>query len=364
MSRPTVLVVDDEPTNIAILADLLRPSYHVRVANSGEAALRVAATPPQPDLILLDVMMPGLDGFETMRRLRQVDELEHVPILLLTSLSDARSEEHGLEAGAADYLTKPIRPAVVEARVRGQLDLKEARLLLANRNTYLEAEVDRRVDQFKSLQYASIRALAHVAETRDTDTGIHILRTQRFVEVLARHLQGVPGYFGYLKDDVIELLVRSSPLHDIGKVGIPDRILLKPGRLTDEERAIMQRHTTLGDEALARAERDVDRPIAFLSVARTIARSHHEWWNGQGYPDGLKGNEIPIPARLMALADVFDALISPRVYKAPMPVEDARRVIVEERGTHFDPAVVDAFLAERAAFDRIAATVESSSSDR
>ena len=364
MPKHTVLVVDDEPTNVAILADLLRPTYRVRVATSGTAALRVAATPPRPDLILLDVMMPGLDGFETMQRLRQVDELEHVPIVLLTSLSDADSEERGLHAGAADYLTKPIRPAVVEARVRGQLDLMEARRVLANRNAYLEAEVDRRVDQFKSLQYASIRALAHVAETRDTDTGIHILRTQQFVEVLARHLQSVPRYFGYLTDEVVELLVRASPLHDIGKVGIPDSILLKPGRLTEGERAVMQQHTTLGDEALARAERDVDRPIAFLSVARTIARSHHEWWNGQGYPDGLKGDEIPIPARLMALADVFDALISPRVYKAPMPVEKARRIIVEERGTHFDPAVVDAFLAERVAFDRIAATVDASEGDR
>ncbi len=354
MAPETVLVVDDEPTNLVVLSELLRPAYTVRVANGGEAALRAATTPPRPDLIVLDVMMPGMDGFEVLRRLREEKGARDVPVLFLTALADAEHEERGLDAGAADYLTKPIRPAVVRARVRAQLDARRVREMLRDHNAFLEAEVRRRVAEIDVMEFAGIRALAHLAETRDRDTGVHILRTQRFVEELAVRLRGHPRFEAFLTQATIDLMVRSAPLHDIGKVGIPDSILVKPGPLSPEEWVVMKTHTTMGDEALAHAERDVGKPVSFLPMARTIARSHHERWDGKGYPDGLAGDDIPIPARLMAVADVFDALISERVYKSAMTVAEARDVILAGRGTHFDPDVVAAFEEGFEAFAAIA----------
>jgi len=354
MGPATVLIVDDEPTNLHVLSDVLRSSYRVRVANSGAAALRAVATPPRPDLIVLDVMMPDMGGYEVLQRIRSEPPMADVPVLFLTALADAASEERGLELGAADYLTKPIRPAIVRARVRAQLDLKLARDVMRDHNAYLEAEIERRLEEIERIEHASIRALAHLAETRDTDTGVHIRRTQRFVAVLAEGLRDHPRFAAQLDERTVDLLVRSSPLHDIGKVGIPDSILLKPGPLTPEEWAVMQRHTVLGAHALEQAEADVGKPVAFLPLAREIARSHHERWDGSGYPDGLAGESIPVAARLMAVADVFDALISERVYKAAMPLPAARQVILDGRGTHFDPAVVDAFEAAYEMFEAIA----------
>jgi len=355
MAPETILVVDDEPTNLMVLSDLLRPTYGVRVAKDGEAALRAVATPPRPDLVLLDVMMPGMDGHEVFRRLREDAATSDLPVLFLTALVDVEHEERGLEAGAVDYLTKPIRPAIVRARVRMQLDVKRARDMLRDSNAFLEEEVRRRVEEIALTEFAGIRALAHLAETRDLDTGVHILRTQRFVEELARRLQEHPRFAHALTQATVDLMVRAAPLHDIGKVGIPDSILLKPGSLTPEEWTVMQCHTTLGADALARAEHDVGKPVPFLPMARAIARSHHERWDGGGYPDGLAGDAIPVPARLMAVADVFDALISKRVYKDAMTIDQARAIIVEGRGTHFDPDVVAAFEAGFDAFAAIAA---------
>ncbi len=343
MASETILIVDDEPTNLVVLSELLRSEYTVRVANGGPAALRAAGTPPRPDLILLDVMMPGMDGYEILRRLRADTATRNLPVMFLTALAEPQHEERGMEAGAADYLTKPIRPAVVRARVRTQLDAKRVRDLLRDQNSFLEAEVQSRIEEIDLTEYAGIRALAHLAETRDTDTGVHILRTQRFVEELALQLRDHPRFAAFLTQATIDLMVRSAPLHDIGKVGIPDSILLKPGPLTPEEWTVMKTHTTMGADALERAEQDVGKPVPFLPMARTIARSHHEKWDGSGYPDGLAGEAIPIPARLMAVADVFDALISKRVYKGAMPIEEARAVIAEGRGAHFDADVVAAF---------------------
>jgi putative two-component system response regulator len=352
----TLLVVDDEPVNLTVLTDLLRPTYDVRVANSGAAALRAARTPPRPDLILLDVMMPGMDGFTVLERLRADAATADVPVLFVTALDDAVSEERGLAAGAADFVTKPIRPAVVRARVRAHLRVKRMQEALHDRNRTLEAEVVRRVADMTAAQHAGIQALAHVAETRDTDTGLHIFRTQRFVEELAHRLHDHPRFSEHLTASTIDLIVRSAPLHDLGKVGIPDRILLKPGPLNEEEWAVMKTHTVLGAEALAGAEADVDRPVPFLPIARTIARSHHERWDGSGYPDGLVGDEIPVPARLMALADVFDALISKRVYKEASGLDEAAEEIRASAGRHFDPDVVAAF--ERG-FDAFVSIAES-----
>ena len=278
-----------------------------------------------------------------------------IPVIFVTGLDSTEDEERGLELGAVDYIAKPYRPPIVLARVRTQLELKRARDWLRDQNAYLEAEVARRMQDILLIQDLTINALAELAETRDNETGNHIRRTQEYVRILARRLQAHPRFSGFLTDKVVELLTKSAPLHDIGKVGIPDHILLKPGKLTDEEWTIMKTHSLLGATAIERAVRNADRRLDFLDMAMQIAHFHHEKWDGSGYPEGLKADAIPIPARLMALADVFDALISRRVYKPPMPLEQARDIIVSERGRHFDPDLVDAFLA---GFDDFVAVAE------
>lgn len=344
-SARTILIVDDVPENLAVLGELLcSAGYRVKAANSGLTALRYAVQPPRPDLILLDVMMPMMDGYEVLSRLLADPASRDIPVIFLTALGDAGDEERGLELGAADYITKPIQPTVVLARVRTQLEAKLARDWLRNQNAFLEAEVARRMAENDQTQIVSIRALAHLAEIRDPETGNHILRTQSYVHLLAVRLAGHPRFAHLLSDRYIQLLTRSAPLHDIGKVGIPDHILQKPGKLTPEEWEVMKTHAVLGAEAIELAERDIEGRVEFLAQAKEIARWHHERWDGSGYPDGLSGDAIPISARLMALADVFDALISPRVYKLPMPFEAARDIIVAARGRHFDPDVADAFL--------------------
>jgi putative two-component system response regulator len=349
----TILVVDDSPENLLILGDLLQPTYRVRAANSGPRALRIAASEPMPDLILLDVMMPGMDGYAVLSHLRENPVTAGIPVIFITAMDATGDEQKGLEQGAVDYIVKPIRPAIVLARVRTHLELKRARDWLRDQNAFLEAEVARRMSENQAIQDASIRALARLAEIRDPETGDHLHRTQAYIGILARRLRDHPRFSAFLTDATIAVLVKSSLLHDIGKVGIPDHILLKPGRLTEEEWEIMKTHAELGAEAIEQAEREAERPLEFLGLAREIARYHHENWDGGGYPHGLAGEAIPISARLMALADVFDALSSSRVYKTPMPFEEARDLIAAERARQFDPDVVDAFLAGFDEFKRI-----------
>ena len=351
----TLLIVDDVPENIAILGELLRSAgYRVQVADSGRAALRRARQAQRPDLILLDVMMPGMDGYEVLRQLRESPVSRGIPVIFLTALNASRDEERGLDLGAADYITKPINPTVVLARVRTQLEAKQARGWLHDQNAFLEAEVARRMRENDSIQAVSIRALAHLAEIRDPETGYHILRTQSYVRLLALRLASHPRFSAVLDERNIELLARSAPLHDIGKVGIPDAILQKPGKLTPAEWEIMKTHARLGCEAIDLAERDIDQPVEFLALAKEIAHWHHERWDGSGYPDGLSGEAIPLSARLMALADVFDALISARVYKPPMSFDEARDTILAGRGSQFDPDVTDAFIAGFDEFSNVA----------
>ncbi|MFZ4624308.1 MAG: response regulator [Rhodoferax sp.] len=362
---PVVLVVDDQPENLAILGELLEPYYRVKVANSGERALRVAVSLPRPDLILLDVMMPDLDGYQVLTRLRDNPLTRHIPVIFVTARDSASDEEKGLELGAADYITKPIRPLVALARVKTQLENKRAQDWLANQNAFLEKEVLRRMHDYELVQNASLHALAILAETRDTDTGHHIHRTQAYVEVLAHAMSEMPSYRPLLTDEQLKLIVRAAPLHDIGKVGIPDHILRKPGRLTAAEFEVIKTHSRIGGDSIALAiqrVRDADRstypvdgyPLAFLDVARQIAMWHHERWDGDGYPDQLQGEAIPIGARIMALADVFDALTSKRIYKESMPVSNATDIILSEKGGHFDPSLVDVFSALRSEFAAIA----------
>jgi putative two-component system response regulator len=355
MDGATVLIVDDSPENLSVMGELLRPEFRVLVANSGRGALAVIRDGPRPDLILLDIMMPDMSGLEVLDLLRADPAHRDVPVIFVTALDASEDEEAGLARGAVDYIAKPLKPAIVLARVRAHVELKRARDRLADQNAYLEAEVERRMRENQDVQDVGILALARLAETRDLETGNHLRRTQEYVRTLALRLRGHPRFASVFDARTIELMAKSAPLHDIGKVGIPDSILLKPGKLTPAEWEIMKTHAQLGAEAIEQAERDSERPVAFLAFAKQIARHHHERWDGDGYPDGLAGDAIPVAARLMALADVFDALISRRVYKAPMTLDEARGIIAAGRGTHFDPDVADAFLADYDVFRGIAA---------
>ncbi len=350
----TILIVDDMPENLTVLGKLLQPSYRVRAAVSGPRALQIAASEPKPDLILLDVMMPEMDGYAVLERLRKDASTQDIPVIFVTALDTVEDEQRGLDCGAVDYITKPLQPAIVLARIRTHLELKQARDWLKDQNAFLEAEINRRLSENLLVQEVSIHALARLAEVRDPETGNHLRRTQEYVRVLAKQLQPHPRFSAFLSDHTIDLMARSAPLHDIGKVGIPDHILLKPGKLTSEEWTIMKTHAQLGSEAIEQAERDAEKPVKFLMLAKEITRWHHEKWDGSGYPDGLAGEAIPVSARLMALADVFDALINRRVYKPQMPFEQALEIIAASRGSQFDPDVADAFLAIFDQFQAIA----------
>ncbi|MNM51103.1 Cyclic di-GMP phosphodiesterase response regulator RpfG [compost metagenome] len=359
----TVLVVDDTPDNLMLMADLLKDRYRVKAANSGETALRVLQNNPLPDLILLDIMMPGLSGHDVARLLQQDPRTRQIPIIFLTALASMENEIQGLELGAVDYITKPISPPLVLARVQTQLKIKAVADFLRDQNDFLEQEVQRRTREVIAIQDVTIQAMASLAETRDNETGNHIRRTQHYVRLLAELLRDHPRFSQFLNDDSIRQLFRSAPLHDIGKIGIPDHILLKPGRFTPEEFEIMKTHTTLGRDAIQRAEDQLGLSVDFLRMAKEIAYSHQEKWDGSGYPQGLVGEEIPMSARLMAVADVYDALISRRVYKAGMPHDQAVQIIRQGRASHFDPDVCDVFLANAEQFHLIAERFADSDQD-
>ena len=345
LARQTVLVVDDTADNLALMSGLLKDLYKIKVANSGEKALRIARGDPPPDLILLDVVMPGLSGYDVCAELKADPATRDTPVIFLTAMSTTEDEKRGLELGAVDYITKPISPPIVLARVATHLQIKAAADFLKDKNQYLESEVARRTRELSAIQDVTILTLASLAETRDADTGNHIRRTQFYLKAIAERLREHPRFRRFLDPQTIDLLFKSAPLHDIGKVGIPDHILLKPGRLEPAEYEVMKTHTTLGRDAIQHAEDRLGMEVDFLRFAKEIAQFHQERWDGSGYPDGLSGDDIPIPARLMAVADVYDALVSRRVYKAAMPHERAVEIVLAGRGTHFDPDVVDAFLA-------------------
>lgn len=344
--RPIILVVDDTPANLRILTELLRSDYTIRVATSGEVALTLANTPPHPDIILLDIMMPVMDGYEVCRRLKAEAATADIPIIFVTAMTDADDEAKGLDMGAVDYITKPFNPRLIKGRVRNHLDLKKHR-------DNLEELVKIRTAEVFATRAATIESLASLAETRDPETGGHIHRTQNYVKILGERLRiDYPDIWG-MTDAALELLYLSAPLHDIGKVGVPDAVLLKPGKLTPEEFDQIKLHTTFGYEALSRAEQRLGTS-SFLRLGAEIAYSHHEKWDGSGYPQNLIGENIPQSGRLMALADVYDALISRRVYKPPFPHSKAVEIITEGRGKHFDPLVVDTFLVAAEQFRTIA----------
>jgi putative two-component system response regulator len=352
--RSTVLVVDDSPQNLSLMVGLLCDRYEVRVARSGQQALEIARSNLPPDLILLDVVMPEMDGHAVCRQLKAQPRTADIPVIFLTSKNEVEDEQQGFALGAADYIAKPISAPILLARVKTHLSLKASADYLRDKNTFLENEVTRRTDEVRAVKDATILMLASLAETRDNETGNHILRTQHYVRALARALQPHPRFSGVLDEGTIEILFKSAPLHDIGKVGIPDSILLKPSKLTTLEFEIMKTHTTLGRDAIETAERRLGRPVAFLRYAKEIAYSHQEKWDGSGYPQALAGDDIPVSARLMAVADVYDALISKRVYKPAIPHAQAVEIMMAGRGRHFDPDMVDAFWRIREEFRSIA----------
>ncbi|MGY1488249.1 HD domain-containing phosphohydrolase [Methylobacillus pratensis] len=345
--KQTILVIDDTPENLSVINALLKEFYRVKVSTSGVDGLNIAQMLPQPDLILLDIMMPDIDGYEVCRQLKANPVTENIPVIFLTAKIHMEDEQRGFDVGAVDYIVKPISPPIVLARIQTHLFLKDQR-------RFLEYQVEQRTREIALIQNATIFALASLVEARDNETGNHIRRTQNYVRLLAEKLRDHPKFAAQLTTPVIDLIYKSAPLHDIGKVGIPDRILLKPGPLTEQEYEVMKRHARLGANALIEAEKVIGRDNNFLQYAREIAMWHHEHWDGSGYPDGLRGEDIPISARLMAIADVYDALISERVYKKAFDHEVAVQTILEGRGKHFDPDIVDAFMAVKDEFWRIA----------
>lgn len=357
--KSKILVVDDLADIRLVLDDLLSRYYEVYCVSDGQQALEFFHSGHHVDLILLDVVMPGVDGFEVCRLIKGQLQTQDIPVIFLSDLTDGADESKGFAIGGADFIHKPICDQTVLARVNTHLRLSQAMHTLAERADNLEQLVVERTrkitEQSEQLlqqkqhliaaQDATITAFCTLAEVRDDETGNHINRTQRYVKALAEQLSSQPKYRDQLDGENIDLLFKSAPLHDIGKVAIPDSILLKPGKLTEEEWCIMQRHCEYGHNAIQQAGKYFgDISDTFLRFASEIALSHHEHWDGQGYPNGLCEEQIPLSARLMAVADVYDALITKRVYKPAFPHAKAMDIIIESSGSHFDPSIVEALL--------------------
>lgn len=350
--KAVVLIVDDAIDNITLISGLLSDQYKVKIALNGEKAISIAKKSP-PDIILLDVVMPVMDGYEACRIIKSYEQLKDIPVIFLTAESEIEDESRSFALGAADFITKPVNPVTLLSRVKTHLSLKKASDFLKSKNQYLEFEVSRRTKETSLIQEVSIMAMVTLAETRDSETGAHIQRTKLYVRQLCEQLAKNPKNHRTLTRGNIDLIVVSAPLHDIGKVGIPDSILLKPAKLTPDEFAIMKTHTTLGRDSIAKAEQLMGGGVTFLRYPKEIVYSHHEKWDGTGYPLGLAGADIPFPARIVALADVYDALTSQRVYKLPVSHEEAVKIIKDEAGKHFDPEIVEAFEAVHESFHEI-----------
>lgn len=345
-NKPTILIVDDTPFNVQFLSQLLSREYRVKVAGDGASALAIATQAPHPDLILLDIMMPQMDGYEVLRKLRKDRRCRAIPIILITALTASEHEKKGFDLGASDYIVKPVKSAVLMARVQRQLETKKIHDELQKQNAKLHADLERRDLQNRIINGISLRALAYLSESRENATDNHIARMEGYVKILADELSKLPQYASIITPERIDSFVQAVSLHDIGKVAIPDAILCKPDHYTEQEREIMKTHSHVGSSAIRQALQGKYNAASldFLDTALEMTSYHHEKWDGTGYPDGLSGTNIPLSARIMALADVFDALVSERSYKPAFSLENATRIILENRGTHFDPDIVDAFV--------------------
>jgi len=344
------MVVDDTAENLKLLDGILEGGHHeVRLFSSGAMMLRAAEKDP-PDLVLLDILMPEMDGYEVCRRMRAEEALHDVPVLFLSALSDVKSKVRAFEAGGVDYVTKPFQMEEVTARVKTHLLLRRTIRELDEHRRDLERIVREKVRELSDSQLGTITALSKLAESRDDESGYHVERTQAFCRILCEHLIRSSRHRDGMTEDFVRNVCGASVLHDVGKVAIPDKILMKPGRLTPHEYEAVKNHAHIGAQTLEAARRQ-DPRNAFLSVGAAIARSHHERWNGGGYPDGLKGERIPLSARIMAVSDVYDALRSRRPYKQAMPHDEVAGMIRAGAGTDFDPAVVAAFLDAEGEFE-------------
>ena len=351
--KPSILIVDDSPANLSLLAELLHKAYTVMAAKLGAEALKVVIE-KLPDLILLDVNIPDIDGYEVCLRLKADPLTCNIPIIFMTSKAGMRNEYLGMGMGAADYISRPISPPILLSRVNAHLASAAISKNLRLSNDYLAYEASKHTQQMVALQDVAILALAILAETRDVDTSNHLYRTQHYMGAMCNRLRSHDRFKDFLTPAMIDILFKCAPLHDIGKVGIPDRILINTGLYTPEEYEIMKTHTTLGRDAIEKTQKTSGQSVEFLEIAKELIYSHHEKWDGTGYPLGLAGEAIPISARLMALADVYDALVSRREYKAGMTHAEAVQIIVDGRGLHFDPDMVDAFVESGDEFQAIA----------
>ena len=351
ISEYTILAVDDTRTNLDILVNTLGEYYDLSVAMSGEMALRLAME-NKPDLILLDIMMPGMDGFEVLRRLKQEPETRDIPVIFLSAMSEIASKAKGFALGAVDYIIKPFHIDEVCARVNTHLQLRHVQASLQQFNDKLQVLVAKQVDELNQSQLAMIFALAKLSHTRDDNTGMHLERVQHLCRILSLALASEPDFSEIITPRFVTAIFHASPLHDVGKVGIEDAILLKPGGLTPEEFEMMKTHTTIGATTLESVHKLYPNN-EFVEMGIEIAKHHHEKWNGTGYPDGLKEEEIPLSARIMALVDVYEALRSRRPYKEPFSHEKAAQIITAGEGTSFDPRIIKAFLTIQQEFDKL-----------
>lgn len=322
-SKATVLIVDDNSDNLDVLSGILKPFYKVKAAINGELALKIVGAKKKPDIILLDIMMPGIDGYEVCRRIKADPTVADIPIIFVTAKTEIADEQAGFELGAVDYITKPISVPIVLARVRAQL-------ALYNQHLELEQLVRERTQELDNTRLEIVQRLGCAAEYKDNETGLHVIRMSWYSKFLAEQINANSAW--------VELLYTAAPMHDIGKIAIPDRVLLKPGKLDQEEWAIMQKHVEYGVDILGTHDSEL------LSMAREIALGHHEKFDGSGYPNGISGSDIPLSARIVAIADVFDALTSERPYKKAWTVEKAIALLEEESGKHFDPTLVPEFI--------------------
>ncbi len=311
-TRPLLLLVDDEATNLQVLRHILQDDYRLLFAKDGSKALEMAER-ERPDLVLLDVMMPGMTGYEVCQALKAQAHLQSIPVIFVTALADVEDEARGFAVGAVDYITKPVSPPIVRARVRTHLSLV-------------------RMDELRQTRLQIVQRLGMAAEYKDNETGLHVIRMSHFSKVLAL----AAGF----SEAAAEELLNAAPMHDIGKIGIPDAVLRKPGKLDADEWAVMRGHVEIGARIIG------EHASGLLKTAQLIALTHHEKWDGSGYPNGLQGEAIPIEGRIVAIADVFDALTSVRPYKAAWSVEQAVALLREESGRHFDPQLVELFIAE------------------
>ncbi len=321
-NQQTVLVVDDTITNIEILLEILKEEYRVKAALNGEEALKIVNSSNPPDIILLDIMMPGMNGFETCRRIKNNIKTHNIPVIFVSTKDTEEDEMEGFNIGAVDYITKPFSPSIVLARVKTHLALHQHNILL-------ETKVQERTQELYSTRLEIIRRLGIASEYKDNETGLHIIRMSKYCHIIAKGAG--------LDNSTAELILTAAPMHDVGKIGIPDKILCKPGKLDPDEWEIMKQHTTIGATIIG------DHEYNLMKVAQNVALTHHEKWNGEGYPKGLAGEHIPLEGRIAAIADVFDALTSERPYKKAWTVEKSLELISNEKGKHFDPDLVDIF---------------------